>query len=48
MIGSRAGVGLPQGSVLSPFFFNIAFDVLSEAIREGPVWGMMYAVGFGG
>ncbi|XP_063587724.1 uncharacterized protein LOC134764976 [Penaeus indicus] len=36
-------VGLHQGSALSPFLFNTAFDVLTEAVRENPPWCVLYA-----
>ena len=36
-------VGLHQGSALSPFLFNIVFDVLTEAVRENPPWCVLYA-----
>ena len=34
----KVQVGLHQGSALSPFLFNIVFDVLTEAVREEPPW----------
>jgi len=34
----RVQVGLHQGSALSPFLFNIVFDVLTEVVRENPPW----------
>ena len=37
------GVGLHQGSALSPFIFNIVFDVLTEEVRENPPWCVLYA-----
>ncbi|KAK4324260.1 hypothetical protein Pmani_005100 [Petrolisthes manimaculis] len=36
-------VGLHQGSALSPFLFNVVFDVLTEAVREKPPWCFLYA-----
>ena len=39
----RVQVGLHQGSALSPFLFNIVFDVLTEAVRENPPWCVLYA-----
>lgn len=35
-------VGLHQGSVLKPFFFNIVFDVFIEDVRVRTLWNMMY------
>lgn len=32
-----------QGSALNPFLRNVAFDVLIEAVSEGPPWDMMDA-----
>ena len=37
------GVGLHQGSALSPFLFNIVFDVLTDYVRENPPWCLLYA-----
>ena len=37
------GVGLHQDSVPIPFLFNIVFDVLTEDVRVGTQWDMMYA-----
>ena len=34
----KVQVGLHQGSALSPFLFNIVFDVLTEAVWEEPPW----------
>ena len=36
-------VGLHQGSALSPFLFNVVFDVLTEGVRRGVPWDIMYA-----
>ena len=39
----RVGVGLHQGSALSPLLFNIVFDVITENVREDPPWCIIYA-----
>ena len=39
----RVGVGLHQGSALSPFLFNIVFDVITGGVRENPPWCVLYA-----
>ena len=36
-------VGLHQGSTLSPFLFNIVMEVMTDGVREGAPWCMMYA-----
>lgn len=36
-------VGLHQGSALSPFLFNIVFDVITEKVKEEPPWCINYA-----
>ena len=41
--GFEVKVGLHQGSALSPFLFNIVFDVLTRGVRQGVPWSMMYA-----
>ena len=41
--GFEVKVGLHQGSALSPFLFNIVFDVLTRGVRRGVPWSMMYA-----
>ena len=35
-------VGLHQGSALSPFLFNIVMEVMTDDVREGAPWCMMY------
>ena len=42
-VGLDVRVGLHQGSVLSPFIFNIVMDVMTEGVREAVPWSMMYA-----
>ena len=37
------GVGVHQGSVLSPFLFSIVLDVLSEDERKGALYELLYA-----
>ena len=37
------GVGLHQGSALSPYLFNLIMDVMSEGIRTNSPWNMMFA-----
>ena len=37
------GVGVHQGSVLSPFLFSIVLDVLSEDGRKGALYELLYA-----
>ena len=37
------GVGVYQGSVLSPFLFSIVLDVLSEDGRKGALYELLYA-----
>ena len=39
----EVAVGLHQGSALSPFLFNIVFDVVTEGVRESPPWCVLYA-----
>ena len=41
--GFEVKVGLHQGSALSPFLFNIVFNVLTRGVRQGVPWSMMYA-----
>ena len=36
-------VGLHQGSTLRPILFNIAMEVMTDGVREGAPWCMMYA-----
>ena len=37
------GVGLHQGSSLSPYLFNIKMDVVTEGVREHAPWSMLFA-----
>ena len=39
----KVGVGLHQGSALSPFFFAIIMDKLTENIRKDAPWDMLFA-----
>ena len=39
----RIGVGLHQGSALSPYLFDLIMDVLSEGIRDEAPWTMLFA-----
>ncbi|KAK3520876.1 hypothetical protein QTP86_004808 [Hemibagrus guttatus] len=39
----KVEVGLHQGSALSPFLFAIVMDQLSEEVRQGSPWTMMFA-----
>ncbi|KAK3518771.1 hypothetical protein QTP70_012673 [Hemibagrus guttatus] len=39
----KVGVGLHQGSALSPFLFAIVMDQLSEEVRQESPWTMMFA-----
>ena len=39
----KVGVGLHQGSVLSPFLFAIIIDRLTEDIRKDAPWDMLFA-----
>ena len=41
----EVGVGLHQGSTLSPFLFAIGMDKLTEEIRAESPWDMMFADG---
>ena len=36
-------IGLHQGSALSPFLFAVVMDVLSEDVREGMLWDILFA-----
>ena len=38
----KVGVGLHQGSVLSPFLFDIIIDRLTEDIRKDVPWDMLF------
>ena len=37
------GIGLHQGSALSPFHFAIIMDKLTQDIRKDAPWDMMFA-----
>ena len=39
----EVGVGLHQGSALSPFLFAIIMEKLTEDISEGAPWKMLFA-----
>ena len=39
----KVGVGLDQGSALSPFLFAIIIDRLTENIRKDAPWDMLFA-----
>ena len=39
----KVGVGLQQGSALSPFLFAIIIDRLTEDIRKDATWDMLFA-----
>ena len=41
--GFEVGVGLHQGSALSPFIFNIVMDVITTGVREAVPWSILYA-----
>ena len=39
----KVGVGLHQGSALSPFLFVVIIDRLTEDIRKDAQWDMLFA-----
>ena len=39
----KVGIGLHQGSALSPYLFAIIMDMLTEDIRKDPPWDMLFA-----
>ena len=39
----RVGVGVHQGSVLSPLFFILVLEALSRQFRTGVPWELLYA-----
>ena len=39
----KVGVGVPQGSVLSPLLFVVVMDVVTREAREGLPWELLYA-----
>ena len=39
----NVGVGVHQGSVVSPFLFSIVFDILSEDGRKGALYKLLHA-----
>ena len=39
----KVGVGLHQGLALSPYFFTIIMDKLTEDIRKNAPWNMLFA-----
>ncbi|XP_064121763.1 uncharacterized protein LOC135226253 [Macrobrachium nipponense] len=41
--GFEIGVGLHQGSALSPFIFNIVMDVMTKDVWETVPWCILYA-----
>ena len=41
--GFTIGVGLHQGSALSPYLFDLIMDVLSEDVRREAPWTMLFA-----
>lgn len=40
--GFHVGVGLLQGSALRPLLFVVAMDKLTDDVREGFLWTMMF------
>lgn len=39
----HVGVGVHQGSVLSPLLFAIVVDVLSQSVKKGVLWNLLYS-----
>jgi len=42
-MGSGWGMGLDEGSVLSPFLFAMLMDRLTDEIRQESSWTLMFA-----
>ena len=41
--GFKVEVGLHQGLALSPFLFAMVMDRLTDEVRQGSPWNMMFA-----
>lgn len=42
-IGFKVGVGLHEGSALSPYLFAMVMHRLTDAVRQASPWTMMFA-----